>query len=96
MYNSIDAYRTELVNATDDFLGAEEYLYATLKPVRPRPEFVQGLSRRLRGPMPPIKTSLQGLRNVILLTAGILSGLVFVITGVRALLLLLGRIKTVG
>jgi hypothetical protein len=93
MANRMNSTRVGRNNAVEEFSGAEEYLYATLMPVKPRPEFVKGLGGRLKGPLPPIKTSLRALQSVILLTAGIISSLVILITGVRVLVLLMDRVR---
>lgn len=93
MANRMNLTSAGHIDAQEELSGAEEYLYATLKPVKPRPEFVQGLRGRLKGPVPPIKTSLRALQSVIFLTAGVISSLVILITGVRVLVLLMDRVK---
>ena len=93
MVNKMNSTLTDYSDTQEELSGAEAYLSATLKPVKPRPEFVQGLGGRLRGPVPPIKTSLRALQSTLLLTAGVISSLVIVITGVRVFVLLMDRIK---
>ncbi len=77
----------------ENYSDAEAFLFATLKPVKPRPEFVQGLRGRLKGPLPSIRTSLRALQNVLFLIASVISSLVFLIAGVRFIVLLMKRFK---
>jgi len=94
MENRMNSTHARHSDAQEELSDAEAYLSATLTPVRPRPEFVQGLRGRLSGPIPPISTSLRALQSTILLTAGIISSLVILMTGVRVFVLLVDRVKT--
>jgi hypothetical protein len=73
--------------------GLESYLYETLKPVKPRHEFIEGLKGRVvveptknRSPINPFQTTL-------FIAAGVISSVIIIITGIRATITLLDTIK---
>ena len=73
--------------------GLESYLYETLKPVKPRHEFIEGLKGRVvvetnknRSPSNPLQTTL-------IIAVGVISSVIILITGIRAALTLLDSIK---
>jgi len=70
----------------------------TLRPVAPRPEFVGVLRKRLINQVQPVKTGPSAWQYVLWVSAGLVSGVVLVVAGVRAataLLVALGVIQQV-
>lgn len=75
-----------------ELAGLETYLSATLQPVRPRAEFVNGLQQRLLHPVVEERPALSRAQYIILGVAGTLTSLVLVITGVKATISILGKL----
>jgi hypothetical protein len=73
----------------------EDVMQTSLKPVAPRPEFVQGLHQRLTDPMNPrVRFTRQYSSQFILLVlATVLSGIVFIITASRVIISLIREFK---
>ena len=80
-----------------DLPGIEIMLKTTLKPVTPRSEFVKNLRQRLLDPdrlavrIPQINTR----HSLILSLAGIAGGTLFLVTGLRAVLSLIGALGVI-
>ena len=71
-----------------DLAEWEAYLEAALKPVAPRPAFASDLKHRLLSePLPEKKTPFQ---RVILVAAGISSGVFLVVAGIQIVVTVLG------
>ena len=76
----------------------EPILDKALRPVVPRPEFVGVLRKRLANQVQPVKTGLSAWQYSFWVGAGLVSGVVLVVAGVRAataLLVALGVIQQV-
>jgi hypothetical protein len=73
----------------------EDVMQTSLKPVAPRPEFVEGLHQRLTDPMNPrVRFTRQYSSQFILLVlATVLSGMVFIITASRVIISLIREFK---
>lgn len=73
----------------------EDVMQTSLKPVAPRPEFVEGLHQRLTDPMNPrVRFTRQYSSQFILLVlATVLSGIVFIITASRVIISLIREFK---
>jgi hypothetical protein len=79
--------RRELNNHT-----LEAYLQASLMPVSPRPEFIDGLRVRLNNAPIPKSTAPVVIQFGILAAAGMISGLILLVAGLRALVTILGTL----
>ncbi len=62
----------------------EPILDKTLKPIAPSPEFVSVLRKRLVNQVQPVKTGPSAWQYVLWVGAGLVSGVVLVVAGVRA------------
>ena len=76
-----------------DLAKLEDYLQANLQPVAPRPEFINNLRARLLKSEAAAVPATNGLRLLILAAAGIVSGVLIGITGIRATITLLGALR---
>lgn len=73
------------MNLQDDFIDLEEHLAGTLKPVSPPRDLIQRLRERLRFPArEAIVLRFQDWRKLFLVFGGVMSGLLVLITVVRA------------
>lgn len=72
--------KEQLVNTTDDHLGSfETRLNGLLKPVMPRPEFVNSLRQRIQITTQPAWVSrFNNIQFILMLVVGVLSGVVVV------------------
>jgi hypothetical protein len=70
----------------------ELYLDAALHPIQPRSSFVTDLKTRLQQEPIPVSNSNQVVQYAILGLAGVVSGLIIFVTGLRATVTLLGAI----
>jgi hypothetical protein len=89
------------VKTKDDFQTDkfEPILDAALVTVAPRPEFVGELRKRLAGQVLPVKTGPSLWQYAMWVSAGLVSGVVLVVAGVRAttsLLVAVGVIQQVN
>jgi hypothetical protein len=76
----------------------EPILDAIFVPVTPRPEFVGELRKRLAGQVQPVKTGPSVWQYAVWISAGLVSGVVLIVGGVRAatsILVALGVIQQV-
>jgi len=73
----------------------ENVMHSSLKPVDPRPEFVEGLHKRLTDPMNPrVRFTRQYSSQFILLViASVVSGIVFVLTASRVIISLIREFR---
>jgi len=76
----------------EELMSVERYLDRQLTPVKPRPEFVE----RLGGQLASAKLEKKGLSPIvqyaILGAAGVFSGLIILVTGIRATVTILGAL----
>ena len=81
--------------ASSELNRIEDVMQTSLKPVAPRPEFVEGLHQRLTDPMNPrVRFTRQYSSQFILLVlATVLSGIVFIITASRVIISLIREFK---
>jgi hypothetical protein len=77
----------------DDIRTVEAYLSRTLRPVKPREDFVTGLRERIIQQPLPKKYSISVWQSALLITAGVLSGLLIVIASIRGALTLIDSLK---
>ena len=61
----------------------EKYLGERLAPIKPRPEFVPGLREHLLQ-LPTVRTNRDVKSYIPFIVAGVLGGLIILVTGVRA------------
>lgn len=82
-------------NSSADIDRIENVMHSSLQPVAPRPEFVEGLHRRLTDPkIPRVRFTRQYSSQFILLViATILSGIVFVLTASRVIISLIREFR---
>lgn len=73
----------------------ENFMVSSLQPVRPRPEFVQGLHRRLTDPMSPTVrfTRRYSSQFILLVLAAVLSGIIFFLTAGRVIISLVREFR---
>lgn len=78
----------QLVNKSNDHLGSlETKLNGLLKPVAPRPEFVNTLRQRIKITEQPAWVSrFNNMQFILILVTGVISGVVIVTMLARALL----------
>ena len=78
-----------------DLEAIEQLMVSSLQPVNPRPEFVEGLHRRLTDPMSPTVRFTRRFSSqfVLLILATLLSGVIFFITASRVIVSLLREFK---
>ena len=76
----------------DDLADLEAYLEATLNPITPRPAFVNSLGIRL---MEATFSEPSVPQYVFLAVAGVISGIIIVVTGIRAAITILGALGIV-
>ncbi len=83
-----------LIDEERQIKGIENRLQATLLPVSPRPEFVKDLKHRLLSPAEADASivSSKPKQNVFVLAAGLLSGTVLIVLGVKAIIALLASL----
>ncbi len=83
-----------LIDEEKQITGMENRLQATLQPVSPRPEFVKDLKRRLLSPSPADASiaNSKPRQNVFMIAAGLLSGTVLILLGVKAVIGLLASL----
>ena len=81
--------------SSSEFDKIENAMHSSLQPVVPRPEFVEGLHRRLTDPMNPrVRFTRQYSSQFILLViATVLSGIVFIITASRVIISLIREFR---
>lgn len=87
------------VNSEDleDLAAIESYLRSLMEPVAPRAQFIKNLRARLFGRATHDETGLEvdfAPNYVLIAGAGILSSVLILITGIRALITLKGTIGT--
>jgi hypothetical protein len=78
--------------------NVEPILDRALRPVVPRPEFVGGLRKQLAIQAPPVKSGPSAWQYLLWVGAGLVSGVVLILAGLRAataLLVALGVIQQV-
>jgi hypothetical protein len=68
----------------------ERYLQSSFSPVAPRPDFVSGLKTRLVAESKEVYSRSTVLQYVLLSLAGVLTSVLLILAGVRAVLTLLG------
>jgi len=84
--------RNKFQKPSPDLSATEAYLHETLRPVQPRPAFVSDLKLRLaRAPQPKSARSLI-LKYSFWGAAGLISGAIIIIAGVRATILILSAL----
>jgi len=72
-----------------DLINFETYLNRAFRPVKPRPEFIEGLRDRL-GNVPRLQeTPAQAFRSLILILIGVMGSIVVVVASIRAALSLI-------
>jgi hypothetical protein len=78
-----------------DLEAIEHLMVSSLQPVNPRPEFVEGLHRRLTDPMSPTVRFTRRFSSqfILLILATLLSGVIFFITASRVIVSLLREFK---
>ena len=78
-----------------DLEAIEQLMVSSLQPVNPRPEFVEGLHRRLTDPMSPTVRFTRRFSSqfILLILATLLSGVIFFITASRVIVSLLREFK---
>lgn len=78
-----------------DLQAIEQLMVSSLQPVNPRPEFVEGLHRRLTDPMSPTVRLTRRYSNkfILLIIATLLSGIIFFITASRVIISLIREFK---
>ena len=83
---------------TSDLEAIEKMMVSSLQPVRPRPEFVEGLHRRLTDPMSPTVrfTRRFSYQFVLLVLATLLSGIIFFMTASRVIISLIREFQLVN
>jgi len=84
-------WRKEKINE-EDILGIEDYLYSALYPVNPSSTFVQSLKSRLMDAPEPVNRSKEIMQYSLLGLAGVLSGIIIIVTGIRATVTILGAL----
>lgn len=84
--------RKQTQNPEKDIQFLEAHLAGTLKPVSPPKEIVRRLSRRIQMPnREEIVSHLSDWNRLFLVFAGVISGMLLIITVARALYYLVGR-----
>ncbi|MCA1899468.1 MAG: hypothetical protein LDL50_02040 [Chloroflexi bacterium] len=84
--------RSSNLNPEDDFKSLEAHLAGALKPLAPPQEIVQRLNRRIQLPnRERIAASLSDWNRMFLVFAGVMSGMLILITLARAFYYLAGR-----
>ncbi len=84
--------RSSTRNPEEDIQFLEAHLAGTLKPLAPPREIVQRLSRRIQLPnREKITASLSDWKKMFFVFAGVLSGMLLLITVARAFYYLAGR-----
>ena len=83
---------------TSDLEAIEKMMGSSLQPVSPRPEFVEGLHRRLTDPMSPTVrfTHRFSYQFVLLVLATLLSGIIFFMTASRVIISLVREFRLVN
>lgn len=83
---------------TSDFEAIEKMMVSSLQPVSPRPEFVEGLHRRLTDPMSPTVRFTRRFSSqfLLLVLATLLSGVIFFLTASRVIISLVREFKLVN
>jgi len=84
-------WRNEKISE-EDILGIEDYLYSALYPVNPSSTFVQSLRSRLMDAPEPVNRSKEIMQYSLLGLAGVLSGIIIIVTGIRATVTILGAL----
>ncbi len=81
----------QVIDASRDKIAAiEARLSGVLQPIKPRREFVRGLRQRIQiAHQPAIIQSSTNLQFILIALVSVVSGIVLVVMGVRALLSLL-------
>jgi hypothetical protein len=81
-----------------DLEAIENLMVSSLQPVNPRPEFVEGLYRRLTDPMAPTVRFTRRFSSqfLLLLVATLLSGVIFFLTASRVIISLIREFKLVS
>lgn len=88
--------KTNMENTqVSDLEAIEQLMVSSLQPVNPRPEFVEGLHRRLTDPMSPTVRFTRRFSSqfILLILATLLSGVIFFITASRVIVSLLREFK---
>lgn len=83
---------------TSDLDAIEKMMVSSLKPVNPRPEFVEGLHKRLTDPMSPTVrfTRRYSYQFLLLVLATLLSGIIFFLTASRVIISLIREFQLVN
>lgn len=83
---------------TSDLEAIENMMVSSLQPVSPRPEFVEGLHRRLTDPMSPTVrfTRRFSYQFILLVLASLLSGIIFILTASRVIISLIREFQLVN
>lgn len=83
---------------TSDLEAIEKMMGTSLQPVRPRPEFVEGLHKRLTDPMSPTVrfTRRFSYQFILLVLATLLSGVIFFMTASRVIISLIREFRVVN
>ncbi len=81
-----------------DIEAIEKFMVSSLRPVSPRPEFVEGLHKRLTDPLSPTVrfTRRFSYQFILLILATLLSGIIFIITASRVIISLIREFKLVN
>lgn len=83
---------------TSDLEAIEKMMVSSLQPVNPRPEFVEGLHRRLTDPMSPTVRFTRRFSSqfLLLVLATLLSGVIFFLTASRVIISRVREFKLVN
>jgi hypothetical protein len=96
---SLDPKNLKMIdNNVTEIDELEKSMQSSLQRVAPRPEFVEGLHRRLTDPMTPSVrfTRQYSSQFILLVLASILSGIIFVLTSSRVIISLIREFRLVN
>jgi hypothetical protein len=82
--------KSNRAGAQPGVMKMERYLQTTISPVAPRPDFVSGLKSRLNQESRRIYSRSTVLQYVLLSLAGVVTSVLLILAGVRAVVTLLG------
>ena len=81
--------------SSSEFDRIENVMQSSLRPVAPRPEFVEGLHQRLTDPMNPrVRFTRQySSQFILLILTTVLSGIVFILAATRVIISLVREFR---
>ena len=81
--------------SSTEFDQIENVMHSSLRPVAPRPEFVEGLHQRLTDPMNPrVRFTRQySSQFILLILTTLLSGIVFILAATRVIISLVREFR---